>query len=69
MFKLLNHLTLLFSLLFFQSYFGFFRATRVSDSVTGAFLFACDKVLEPKKHKQTNVSDYLQLTGKNKFIG
>jgi hypothetical protein len=69
MLKLLNHLTLLFNLLFFPSYFGFFRTTRVSDSVSKAFLFACETAVRPKKHKQTNISDYLQLTGKNKFIG
>jgi len=69
MLKPLKYLIPLVPLFCFPPYFEFFREGKAPEKVTATFLSHYEMVSTQTNYKQINISKYLQLTGKNKFIG
>jgi hypothetical protein len=69
MLRPLKYLKPLVALFCYLSCFEFFREGKPPEKVTVTFLSHCGTAFTQTTHKQINISKFLQLTGKNKFIG
>ena len=68
MLKLLKYLKIFIDFFWFPYCFGFFRV-RTLVVIIDTFLFPYAMEFMQNNHNHTKISKYLQLTGKNKFIG